>query len=805
MVKLKYAVVFLLFGLFSTIIVAGATPTSNYAIELNDNFSYIESLLLESSRYTQMDENDPAILDNYHANFTLSYTSDELTFLGYEIILEDDDLRVYFEMKSFSVVILNKQTGYFWSSRPEFQHVDNQPEGVAIRNQMNSGIWVESVRVLNNAKVPMQINDKSIVTESLYRIAGVAYANDDYLIANFPELCPTGFQSSNLCPQIIIPERYDEDAVKVTKTSETATTLTTEIDVKEYGFKFNVTLSLENGEFKAFVDNDSIIESDDRFKLTGLYLFPYLGSTRGDTVPGYFVIPDGVGALVRLNKSHNDTYQSRFYGSDMGYNSYTSSQLGMPIYGVVHEVGENAFYANVTEGDAQSILYAGFYGSNSRYNYIHTKFVLRELYTRIINAQGGGSLTLPTTHINQNYEVTYNFLSNSDASYVGIAKDYRDYLTGIGVLTEMTEKEQDVNLNLSFLMSDTEPAFIGTRSIRMTRIKDVLDIYETIKAAGITNQSISLSGWSKDGYGVGLARTKLNERSGTYKDLSEALEADGNQAYLVNNYVIGNESKRVNYISDVSRTISRLKMTYTNISFTGSRSEIDILYPSKSFTKAENDVNFYENLGYGVEIQDMGDVLFSYYNDSIKERTVSLETYQNLVGLFDNLMLSNPNMYLWANTDAYLNMAVTNSQFNFYSDLVPLLPIVLAGSMEMYTSYLNFNALGGERLLMMIDFGLNPSYILTEADTYKMRYTKSNMYYTTAYSDYEAEIIEDYHFLNDALKYVRGYYIEDRIVIASGVVKITYSNDVSIYINYGDKPYINDGLVLFGKSYEVMI
>ena len=84
------------------------------------------------------------------------------------------------------------------------------------------------------------------------------------------------------------------------------------------------------------------LNPDDRFKLTGLYLFPYLGSTRGDTVPGYFVIPDGVGALVRLNKSHNDTYQSRFYGSDMGYNSYTSSQLGMPIYGVVHEVGENA-------------------------------------------------------------------------------------------------------------------------------------------------------------------------------------------------------------------------------------------------------------------------------------------------------------------------------------------------------------------------------------------------------------------------------------------------------------------------------
>lgn len=806
MAKIKYILVIVIFGLFTTFIVSGATSKQNQNGGVSENYQYIEQMVLESSRFTQTDSVDPAILANYKNNFTLSYTQAELDFLGYEVVLEDDDLKVYLELKSFSVVILNKATGYYWSSRAEFQHLANQPESNAFRNQMNSGIWVEYIRTKNNSGVPLTLRDSNIATESLYRIAGVAYQSDENLIENFPG-CESGHSSSNICPQIIIPERYNESNVKVTKLSETANSITAGIDVKSYGFKFNVKLSLENGVFKAFIDNSSISESDDRFSLLGIYLFPYMGSTRLDSTPGYFLIPDGVGTLVRLNNAHNTSFQSRFYGSDLGYNSTTNSSLNIPIYGVVHEVGENAFYVNITEGSAQSILYATFYGTNSRYNFIRSKYIVRELFIRVVDSQGltSGALTAPTAFTKQNYELSYKFLSHDEASYVGIAKDYRSYLTDLGILTELTEKNTDVKLHMNFLMADNEPAFIGTRSIRMTRVKDVLDIYETIKSSGITNQMVSLHGWSNDGNGVMLARTSLNESRSAYNNLRETIEADGNHIYLANNYIMANDSHRVNYISDVSRSISRLKMSYTNLSFTGQRSTIDMLYPDRSFLKAQADVNFYDRLGYGVELRGIGDTLFSYYDGGIIERTVSLESYQNLVNLFDNVILSNPNLYLWAYTNHYLDMAVTNSQYNYYTDLVPLLPIILAGSMEYFTPYLNFNALGIERLLMMIDFNINPSYMLTQENTYKMRYTKSNHLYTTTYADFKDQIVTDYQFLNNALKHVRGYYIKDREVISTGIVKVTYDNGVSIYINYGDRPFVADGIVLVGKSYEVVL
>ena len=801
---LKYFIVFVTFSALTFTVVNASTQNSAYEIVLTDNFGYIEELVLQSSRYTQSDAVTPQALAEYKTEYTLSFTPDELSLLGYEEILNDDHLRIYFEEKSFSVVIQNKVSGYFWSSRAELQHKDGTTESPVFRNMMNSGLWIESVRVLTNGGAPMTINEKSLTTESLYRIAGVAYPNDDTLIANYPE-CPLGFASSNVCSQIINPDRYNTSRVRVDRVSTSANAIVTKINIFEYGFSFNVELRLENGVFKSKILSETLLETDPKFKLTGIYLFPYMGSTRKDKTPGYFVIPDGVGALVRINQMHGDTFQSRYYGSDFGYDSYTNSQLSMPIYGIVHEIGENGFYANITEGSEQSILYADLYGPNTRYNYMRAKFSIREMYRRIINASGGGSLTLLDSMTKSDFEVEYQFLQSDEASYVGIAKNYRDKLRASGILKDLIEPSTSIPIHMNYLMSDTENAFIGVRRIRMTRIKDVLSIYDELKAAGITNQMVSLYGWSNDGNGVGLARTQLNESKRNFENLADTLEADGNQVFLYNDYVVASDSRRVNFINDIARNVSRLKMTYNSRSFSGVESNIQVLYPESTANKLKADQSFYEKLGYGAEVGSIGSILFSYYDGTVYERGDTMAYYQDALSEYDSLLLSSPNSYLWESMTGYLDMAVTNAQYNFYTDLVPLLPIILSGSVHMFTPYLNFNALGTERLLMMIDFNINPRYILTEENTYKMRYTRSSNLYTTAYDDYATEIVDTYHYLNDALKHVVGSMIVNREVLGLGIVRVTYANGASIYINYSDQIFMNSDVILFGKSYEVVL
>ena len=128
----------------------------------------------------------------------------------------------------------------------------------------------------------------------------------------------------------------------------------------------------------------------------------------------------------------------------------------------------------------------------------------------------------------------------------------------------------------------------------------------------------------------------------------------------------------------------------------------------------------------------------------------------------------------------------------YYDDLIPLVQIVLHGSMDMFSSDLNFNSLGKEQILSLVDFGVSPSFILTEQSSSMLKDTDSSYLYTTEFDLWKDTIASTYSYVNDALKYVDSEYIVSRTVIDSGIVKVTYSNDVDIYINYTSDEYVGE-------------
>jgi hypothetical protein len=149
-------------------------------------------------------------------------------------------------------------------------------------------------------------------------------------------------------------------------------------------------------------------------------------------------------------------------------------------------------------------------------------------------------------------------------------------------------------------------------------------------------------------------------------------------------------------------------------------------------------------------------------------------------------------------------MAVTNSQLDIFTDLVPLIPLVMKGYVPMFTPYLNFNALGKERLLQMIDFGVNPAYIVTDEPSAKLQYTYSNRYFTTAFSDFKEDMVAVYQWVANALDPVIHATVETRDILATGVSRIQYDNGITIYINYRSTTVQVDGLVIPGLDYAVV-
>ncbi|TVP95374.1 MAG: hypothetical protein EA374_04080, partial [Acholeplasmatales bacterium] len=93
-----------------------------------------------------------------------------------------------------------------------------------------------------------------------------------------------------------------------------------------------------------------------------------------------------------------------------------------------------------------------------------------------------------------------------------------------------------------------------------------------------------------------------------------------------------------------------------------------------------------------------------------------------------------------------------------------------------------------------IDFGIYPSYILTENRSSLLRGTDVEALYATQFAMWEEQIIEEYTFINAALSAVRGAAIIDRMVPGLGLSLVTYDNGMQLLINYTSETQWIDGV-----------
>lgn len=776
--------------LLPVLIVSTQNDPTSMVLPRVDNFSFIENQLLRSSRYTQMDESDPAILSRFEDTYQLRFQPEELATLGFVKMLENNALRLYFEKDSFSLILEDKASGYMFSSRPEFQGFsETREDNTTNRNLMNSGLWIESIRTNN-------ISSSAIRVESLYTIAEASYST-------------TGAQDLTsidlTLPYLLIPNSYKRSLVNVTTRSINSQTFGTTIKLATYGFEFDVVISLDSLGFSVNFQPDSVKETNDQYRILGLQFFPYFGSTREDVYPGYFVIPDGVGALVRTNQRYDKTYQSDYYGSDLGYLRPSVADLSLPIYGIMHQVGEYGFYHEIVSGAEHATLLANFWGRNTRYHRMTNRYNLRRIYRNIINRAGDGRDVMPLEMIDQPYHGRYQVLIGDEATYVGIARAYQQNLKDREALQSLEPTKTP--LQLAFIIHEQEPTFFGTSRLTMTTMEDVINIKDELSSEGLSEQVVVLKGWSADGLSYrqpyGFNHPNLNG----LKEVIASTQASSDSIYLEQDYLVSSElSSRVQFNSDVARNFSKLKMSYRLNRLDNQPIDEYYLYPNIASSLFNRDLEAIESLGVtGLSLPYLGKTLFSYYDDVRFSRSDTLATVTSIAEALPGSAMHRPSAYMFPYVNHYLDMPITNSQLDLFTDLVPLVPMVIKGYIPAFTPYLNFNALGKERLLQMIDFGVNPSYLLSEQPSSTLRFTYSNRFFTTAYDDFKTDITTVYPYLAGALDAVLGARVTDRTMLATGVSLVTYDNGVSILINYRSSNYTYQQLTVSALDYEVIL
>ncbi len=553
------------------------------------------------------------------------------------------------------------------------------------------------------------------------------------------------------------------------------------------------------------IPQDEIDESGN-FKISTLKVYPYFGAVRESEIPGYVFIPDGIGALIDYKASDPliaANYQKEIYDRNIGYNTIEDlstfvsggTRIYAPVFGFVHGVDQNAVFAHILDGDAYGMINVYFPSRTRGYTTVFSEFIYRKTYKQPVDNVGGTISLLQTDANEVNIDIKYSLLENEDANYVGMAKTYRDDLG----LTLLDDGEQ-IPLHLETIGLERKQGTIFVKSIVMTTLNDMIDMVNELDDLGISNIQLSINGFTRSGVTwASPVYEKLSSKVGSKDDLEE-LNNLVSHLYLVTEYIqASTKSSGYNQYFDLAKKINNQLYTYqtlTDMKYVLEHNKVKQMVQSSMDALDAYDIS-------GLAIKSFGHLLYedyqndSYLYDQIDMMRELITSYDQEVALYD------ANSYMWDLMDQYFEFPMYTSHYVTFDDTVPFLSVVLSGSIPLYGPFANFYPYAKDELLRLIDFGVYPSFIITEESSKLLLETNLESIYASSFDDIKPAIYRYYNFVNDALKHVIGEQIVARDVIDEGVVKVTYSSGTYIVINYLDIPYTYLAETIDAKGYRI--
>lgn len=675
---------------------------------------------------------------------------------GYVLIGENDKFQLYLNESTLAFKVLDRRSGYVWHS-----NLDEVGE-----------------------------NDRLNRTWTAFARSGISI---DYLDQKATRIRASITNTNHT----IAIEPIEQGVAATVQFLDPSITLTLRVQLEPDGVNVQVPF-------------DSIREADPAFKLGLLHVYPFLGATRDAETPGYMFIPDGSGTLIRFaaqTKAKNMFY-GRYYGADLGMITavpYDPSinrpfKIAIPVTGMVHGEKENAFIAIVEQGAPYGEIQAHPAGIITNFNFLYNLFIYNESYFQATNRAGAGVTTLQPRTNRFDVSIHYRFLTGGESDYVGMANSYQAYLVAQGALRPMATTDNDIGIRLEFLGAEKEKVLFWHRAIPMTTVAQMGNILADLP---VKNPQVVYYGWQPLGASTMPPRSVRLERSlGRVSELREVVDwvtAVGGNFYL---YLDPQAALKNERGYSARRDLA---MSITNFNLEGYNRNKENYYLnyqalSQRYTAFTADLS--RELPAGLALDGIGSTLYSdFKRNNFLNRTDAIQQYRALLAQRNvPLALFMPNDYLFDYMQAYFDIPLTNSGYLYAPEAVPFLQIVLAGHVPVYGPALNFSANTRRDLLRHADFGVYPSYFLTEEVTAKILNTSSNWIYTSSYGQWGQEIAQTYQWLNSLLGPVKGQRVVARQTLADGVFATTYGNGKQLIVNYNNTPFVGDGVVVNGQD-----
>ena len=650
-------------------------------------------------------------------------------------------------------------------------------------------------------------------------------------------------------------------------------------DVAPPNFKMAIEYTITDTGLEARLPANGIRFDEETYNLISIKMLPYMGCGRGSN-EGYSLIPDGSGTLIRFEDIAGETYNvsGQMYGSDYAYHTISGQHtetMTMPVYGVVETkevekktgVGaaatvettevERGYLAIITEGDSMANLMCENGGKMHVFNNVYPMFYPRpsDSYNLADSISVGGNSSLTVTSSRKfagSYKIQYVLLGTEfeekdayEASYVGMAKAYQDYLEGIGAITKLTDADvkEDIPLYIetfgAIQTTDRVLSFPVPVDKNLTTFEDVKTMFNELSEAGVGNVNFRLTGYYNGGldctYIAKLNWEKVVGGEAGFKDLlSYAADKDFGVfpefdfAYQrLSDWFDGVSEKQHLVKSIDDRYMSKRNYDAAMQSFESDFAlAISATVYDHFYDKFDNNYSGYN--AAGVSVSTLGTDLNSDFDeDQPFNREDSKAATVELLRKLDekySVMINGGNAYSVPYADHIIDIATDSSNLLRASETVPFVTMVLHGYTQYSGGAINMEGDIKKTILKSVETGASLYFTLCYDNTTALKESDVyNKYYSVSYENWKDEIVANYKVVNDALcdvqtskvvdhSFLSGSYrategeeVDDTagyVVKSGSIVSVEYENGIKFVINYNSFDVTAKDDVT-GETYEI--
>lgn len=598
---------------------------------------------------------------------------------------------------------------------------------------------------------------------------------------------------------------------------------------KTAGFSVPVEYSLNDDGFSAKILMDKVTENSDAHKLQSIDFLEYFASV-GAEEEGFYLVPDGSGAVINVNSGSNDLYSQMFYGDDYSVQAESQTQLkknlSLPLFGYIS--ADSGVLGIVESASEVATLNVSPINSSSPQNHMYCGFNVRNIDSTDIDSNGL-VYNLFSKHLLQiSPQIRYVFLSGDEASTAGIAEKYRSYLSENKQLgTDSVTNKQEMPLYLDYYCMATDDAtFLGIPYTKRTVLSTFEEITASVKKLhkeGIKNLVVRLYGLGEDGLEHRAVNTfSLYKKVGTKSELSELKElitGAGGKLYLDADfqfvYKSGNGFKNS---TDAAHYLNRVLVR------NGRYDIVSRAYDKENMARYFVSPSLYEEYakGYigrmskvlgtkdiGVSYGTSGTFLGGDYTAKKDiDRVQSAELLRNALNSvaekgFD-MMFDSGNAYVLPFASDLANVPLNSSEYNVEEYSVPLYQMIIHGNMSYCGDAYNISQNSEYVYLKSVEYGAAVHAAFITGDDMKLRDTQYNsILYSMSDSERIYEVVEMYKASSALLNNVIDAHIIENKEIGNNLYVTVYDNGTKIAVNYGADDAVVGNTVVKSRSFAI--